>query len=450
MTMPPLSPLNMRRLVSLVYRMLVMSGLLWNLYAISNIYFTYKVSSQITIRIEETYHPMDLQFCVRYTDLIPKAVQRRKLRTPEIVDDDDFSFRVEQVIKLNEIFAHTPQANDSLSLCRLRDGSRNELLTLEGEECLKYFSVERLVFLEYICYKFSGRETAMNQTASRKHYAVSPVFSGQTSQFALKHFEDAEMCKVALAPYKLNPYAEISVAPQWVAYNRGLMVKPTSIHSQLLPWPYSSNCVDYSAFGFSSRTHCYTSCVYNDTLRKLNKLPNSVLLSESEPSLTIVSYLDLLNHSVAPVVRSIETQCSEKCSHEDCQQQLVVSNILFNSYPGAKKTFWYISVLIPVDPSVEIRTVEKMTLVEYFILFLSAMSTWTSFSFLSFDPSQLIAKRANSRVTVQPIESKVYRWRHERSPVDTTTTPRSHLNIETLHHRERDVQSTIKRWLFNG
>lgn len=381
-------------LVSIIFRSLAFSGLIYNLWSISEIFFKFQITTEISIQIPRTYEPLDVHFCVRYTDLISSKLKKKLLQNWNHLNVTNEIRILQYAIQLNEIFYDTPNETLLFDHVEFREKGSYELIICNSSYCNEYFNVTRFVFMEYICYQISLRSDKISQSFDLINLAVSPAFSGLSVRITFnKIFNFVQFFKVALSRPGDYPYTELAVAPQRFG-DHNLMVGYKSLKSKLLPSPYTSNCFDYKQIAFNSRDDCYSKCVFEKTIEKIYKLPFAVILDDNYNK-RIVSYIDIQEKKVSQIVQSIHDQCSLKCRKRDCYKESLTTLVMPLSTDS--ETF-VIATAVPSDPEVDVRTSPKMSLIEFIIFFLSSISTWTSLSIMSLNPAELFSKESLTRI----------------------------------------------------
>lgn len=376
-------------LTSVAFRSLALLGLAYNLWSISEIFFKFQINTEITVELPRTYEPLDAHFCARYTDLIPPDIRLAKLLEWNRTNESNLIRTLQHILRLDEIFDSTPDESILLQKIEYRLADSYELYSCELDECYKYFSVMRLVFMEYLCYRISLRTEIVSQSVDLIYLAVSPAFSGLSTRIYFRDdFSNISLFKIALSKPGEYPYTELAVAPQRFG-DHDLLIGFKSLKSQLLEAPYASDCLNYSSINLQSRDYCYSQCVYAKTLVQIGKLPFAVMLDQANLSEFIVSYNDIKDASISSKVHSIHSQCMNKCHHSDCYKESITTYVMTMNNPFNSSTF-ALSLVIPVDPAIDMKTHAKMSTVEFFIFVLSSISTWTSLSILSLDPVKII------------------------------------------------------------
>ena len=391
-------------LTSLTFRSLALLGLAYNLWSISEIFFKFQINTEITVELPRTYEPLDAHFCARFTDLIPRTIKEKKLTEWNKNNETNLIRTLQHNLRLSEIFSLTPSEYSLLQKIEFRLANSYELYSCELEECLKYFSVARFVFMEYLCYRVSLRTGNVSQSVDLIYLAVSPAFSGLSTRIYFRDdFNGIRLFKIALSKPSEYPYTELAVASQRFG-DHDLLVGFKSLKSQLLEAPYASDCLNYSSVDLRSRDYCYSQCVYEKTLVQIGKLPFAVMLDQANLTEFIVSYNDIKDATISSKVHLIHSQCMNKCHHSDCYKESITTYVMTMNNPFNSSTF-ALSLVIPVDPAIDMKTHPKMSTVEFFIFVLSSISTWTSLSILSLDPVKIVRYLSLCTGQVSPSKS---------------------------------------------
>lgn len=384
-----------KSITSMLFRLLALTGLVYNLWCISEIFFKFQITTEISIQIPRTYEPLDVHYCVRYTDLISSNIKVHILKNWNQLNETNQIRTLQHAISLKEIFRYSPNETSIFDHVEFREKGSYELILCNSNECNDFFNVTRFVFMEYLCYQISLRSEKISQSFDLINLAVSPAFSGLSVRMTLKDsFNSVHFYKIALSKPGDYPYTELAVAPQRFG-DHNLMVGYKSLKSKLLPSPYSSDCLDYKTIGFNSRDDCYSKCVFEKTLTRTNKQPFAVILDNNVHDERIVSYIDIQDKNFSNAIQLIHEQCSAQCHKRDCYKESLTSIVMPLS--ASSKTF-VIATVVPSDPEIDVKTNAKMSAIEFIIFVLSTISTWTSLSIMSLNPAALFGRGSLTRI----------------------------------------------------
>lgn len=373
----------------MVFRILALAGFSYNLWCISEIFFKFQINTEISIALPLTYEPLDIHFCARYYDLIPPKVKQQKLKEWAKINETNRVRAIQYGMRANEIFELTPDHSSFFDLGELRFNGSYELILCNENACLDYFYVKKFVFMEYVCYQLSLRSDKISQYFDLMLLAVSPAFSGLSVRINLKRqFDRISVFKIALSKPGDYPYTELAVSPQRFG-DHNLMLGYKSFKSRLLRAPFASDCLDYTQYGFKSRDDCYSSCIFEKTVDKTNKLPFAVIIDDRTHTEEILSYVDIQNATTSKLIHEIHDICSRKCRYHDCFKESLTT---FVTPLSSSSNLFQFSLVIPVDPAVDFKMIPKMSVIEFMIFVLSTISTWTSLSIMSLDPAELLVK----------------------------------------------------------
>lgn len=407
------------KLISIIFLSFALTGFVYNLWCICEIFFKYQINTEVKIEIPRFYEPLDLTFCARFVDLIPQYVKKEKMNEFNVVNETIQVRQIQHLLNLDEIFHYSPNVSSLFERVQLRRQGSYELVNCESTECLNFYDVKKFVFMEYICYQISLRTDKVSQSFDLIYLAVSPAFSGLSTRINLNPiFNNIFVFKVALSKPSDYPYTELAVAPQRFG-DHNLMIGYKSLKAELLTAPYASNCLIYTKIGFKSRDDCYSKCVFERTIDRTNKLPFAVILDDPNYTEKIVSYVDIQNETISNIIHEIHRVCIKRCQYQDCYKESLTT---FVSPLSSIDPNFELAIVIPVDPAVHVRTSPKMSIIEFFIFALSTISTWTSLSIMSLNPAELFERQFIRKLVTK--FTHVFSGKYSSS----TTTSSAHSN----------------------
>lgn len=156
-----------------------------------------------------------------------------------------------------------------------------------------------------------------------------------------------------------------------------LSVSYSYFRSELLPFPYKTNCRDYSDIGKQSQAHAIQSC-FDDCIYGIYKrLPSTSLISEKidEYVIDFPSYTKSSNLSID--ARSCRLTCQTKNQKPDCVTETYLPNSLNLK---AMKGVRYIGLATCTKPQISTKSIAAIDIVDYVTYILSSFSFWFAFS----------------------------------------------------------------------
>ena len=151
---------------------------------------------------------------------------------------------------------------------------------------------------------------------------------------------------------------------------------------QLLPAPYTTNCMDYSSTTsfknetYHSRSHCFDTCI--DYMSDEAKLIMPSSFWSNSKNYTVMVEADLRNVSVYSNYSRIQRYCNQQCPKVDCIQHIFT--------PYIKKSPISDTIELLLGPSTtlteRITHSPKISDLEYLSLTMSAFGVWLGISVL--------------------------------------------------------------------
>ena len=374
-------------------------GLIWQLWLISEMYFGYKVTTSIQISIPDKIHPVSTSFCTRFTDVLDFDRLNKDTGynwTYSLLAPDIQKYQDE--LTVNQIFAYTPAENQTIGRIVFREDDSYERIEISGNRVYDYFEVRKYVNLEHICYRFHVKRA---EVKSYSFYAVTPTSAGMIYEvFLSPQLSRSDPIKVCMHQQHTMPYRSLKIEPViWRQYDpktgRARYSKFTSFQikliSQLLPPPYETNCHDYSPT-FASDAHCVQTCVMERSIAELGLVPFSALITESAINETMISVIDLRNQSLVQKLLHMEDVCKQvMCKKSECDMTTTMTTTM-----SANSSDFGLKILVPSMPWITVTSNPCMDVIEFLTYVMSAISTWTGLSVMSFMPSKLIKLRKST------------------------------------------------------
>lgn len=386
-----------RRLLAFVYILICFAGLMWQLIEVSIEYFKYETSTGIRIHFPDEVTFPDISVCLRYTDILKfDELNKQTNRSYEFTVDDDRVRMYQQNLTLSQIFSFTPSVNDTLSSIVYRHKQSYKRYICHGNnECTRIFTIDKYYYLEYMCYRYTSNQ--MNSSSvSFSTIAVTPSSPGTIFKLTFNRmFSRVSYMKISLHSVHLYPFRSLRRTPvtrryyerqtDTAKYNTFVSYQ-SKLTTHYLPSPYVTRCIDYSHLQFDSSAHCQELCVNNHTLRKLGKVPFSVILTNHQQlstSLHALSYNDVANESISHKLLHIESMCQRKVCHlKDCNVETVVTHT--SKEPGSQ--LMVLRVILPYTPYINVKHVACIQFVAFLTFILSTISTWTGVCILRINP----------------------------------------------------------------
>jgi len=244
------------------------------------------------------------------------------------------------------------------------------------------FVIKKFFKQGYICYSFSLKNRSF------LHFRLSNGLE-QPKFFSLvlegKYLRGCEVTYFYLDPQKQNFYGDnggfaenyrtIDNLKTGGGLRNWVTLTYRTYRSRVLPWPYSSNCINYTDIGFETREHCYDSCLLRRSVEELNKVHYSVLISQ-KLNYTVTDFSDLTRKVTRQKLYDLESTCNDDCIQPNCFNVNHVPQIMSTTNSTQPIT----ELFAPIEPEIQSRDVPFITMLDYLTYLLSSASFWLGFS----------------------------------------------------------------------
>lgn len=380
------------KLVPYLFALICVGGMLFQLSGVLRLYLEYKAESQMTIGIPNKMKIHTLSFCISmedFTDFRPET--------------NDSTHKVYEITTNEQMISKTPPAEDLLVGFKVRQN------TFEWDKKNKsmisdFWNLSKFTLSDYVCYKIDPIDAPLVDVTA---VATTPYGTGGIYHLYLNRSYDFERIKMFLPVLHTEKYphvafgAAVHATRESAINNRSEMIpekppstannwsrmQPQTIRTRLLEPPYETNCFNYSRLGYESQMECSHTCRIMKTIVELNRLPFSVVISQSY-DLKYFSRLDRRDEDRRRLFDEIVTSCeSGICSRPACESILTITHT-----KQEVGTDFMLSHVVPVTPWIVINHRPVLSLIELVTYVMGIVSTYTGFSILSLEPVRLLRK----------------------------------------------------------
>lgn len=381
----------------------VFSGMLYQIFLVSNLYFRYGVLSFPNIAIPEQSNSMAVTICIRYSDVLNYGLIRKRKKRSNwyYTTDPEITRKYSEDLLINEIFEYTPPETEVIKKLIFRRNVSHELVELKQTEVYKHFKVQKSIYLESVCYTISKIDGS-DQKVESAYVSFAPIKPGIIYDIQLgSSLERTQTLRIVVSMVVSDnspppkPYRSLMMAPQTDRfYNDTTKSSRYNVFSvqqyiflvNSLPPPYSTQCFDYRTLGHQTRVECIEECLKKKVEREMNQVPFNYMIRNKNLTIHKVAYLDVEKPDVSKIVFGAETFCQTvKCKSSPCWT--AASSTRVNLHAGQTLT---IRQLLPIEPSITIKTVPWMEFLDYFSYVTSIISTYTGVSALAFSPIVIV------------------------------------------------------------
>ena len=359
------------------------TGFLYQLLQVSQVYFRYRTTTRLELKIIELVEHAIVVFCSRYIDLIDRRQHEKyglnssiPIEFKDIVDE-------QSKLRIKDIFELTPSPNDTLNSCMTRSETLDVPRIHSSEQCLHQMNISKVINGEHVCYSFTlecmtkyspgNVASSMNYMAVVYDLELNDNFSNVTAVSFIVHLLD----KLSLHPLGSRLYSAISVNDNGIGNKRFFLSYENNVIDRL-PSPYDTNCLS----GHLTQL-CYETCLTQE-MKSVNRVPWSSFIDKPSDSLMMTNK-DLENETMFNFTSNAFRQCHQKCKTKlECHTEFTKTK-LFEA-TGTPHNLTRISIMIPAAGDVHVVSIPQLTLIEYIIQVGSCLGAWFGLSVFSINP----------------------------------------------------------------
>ena len=387
-------------LFEILLNSICLSGLLYQINKITDIYFQYKTRTATQVLITYSVSNPTLHSCVKARSLFDfKRWNRdshisKKFKLTSEYQSSSSNISIERkfnsMLTLKEIFEYTPSTDEIIEYCRLRKPDEYAMKDYNTSECYEFFIVSKYFHREFMCYHFKLTKKILNG----KKYEIDQVLFSQYAQ--------SVMYRVALnktltkqANY-LTAFAQIENSN--LLYSTGMsdshfrtinsksrynLVSVTyyiaDTESQLPP--YETNCRDYGS------GNTYADIRYECLNQQMSKRASRILLSYPIHNGSIPKKIFIPSND-DPLIQRASIQSAAECLKKigpyrtTCDFRVAISKMT------VKEVSWMdnLSFELTWPKNVGFRIIHEpnTTFIDFFVYIFSSFGTWYGFSFFAF------------------------------------------------------------------
>lgn len=379
----------------LVFYAICICGFLYQAITTSVTFFSFKITTKISLRVNDPVLIADYAICARYVDLILGN---------NFIDGVEFMINYTLHHTIEDIFNGTPDPNTIMNSCLIRNPNSYAVNRLNKTACYELFEITKFVFEEYICYELHYK----NQSHVFTHLQVSrsALYSKEIYWIGLN--ETSELNRVRLFtssayyPGDWIQYLSLEyVRDVWTMRSNDSYFNYYTSRYQLfsttnLESPYETNCYDY---GESTQEMCTTECLRNRSIELWNAIPSQVIVTSPIP----LKQINDRNLSVSTMIDDIVNECkSNYCWKRNCIDSLTSTDTDKNL--KSDREFFSFILELPSTPDTIILSEPFMYTTDYVLLILSLSGSWFGFSILALNPYSIMNRlRGRKNFHTNPI-----------------------------------------------
>ena len=376
---------NLKTFTQVLYYTVCLVGFLYQSVELCREYFMFKTSMTFQVSNVDHYPYPSLAVCLDYQILLNRSNHKELGLAPTLSEGLDNYEEELSALTIKQIRELTPNADEIIFSCGIRDDTNIGLTRSSKTKCLKMFLVEKVVRGPQVCYVVIPREL---RTYSWSKVATS--FRDETQVYAIEtSIRLSEGVIVTVISYEaLNstlglgynlPQESRNFAHQLMLFPDNVVTVTTVTNMfTRLPAPYDTNCRSNFRFSF-----CLFQCV--DKQLSIFKRKPYFSMSLNPYNDKILSSVDIRNKSIAEVILKASKNCRNHCAGYPCQQ--TVSQTSAKSYVKTKYRHLIFGLLVPQSPTINILYTPSTDPLNFFIYICNCFGIWFGLSMASFNPA---------------------------------------------------------------
>lgn len=369
-----------------IFRLLILSGLFWQLYEISIKYFSYHVTTGISfnLTIGNVDKAINLRFM--YYEVFDQQSFARDKNFTFNNDTDAMNMFISamnftNVVTIEDIMKYTPSVDDLLLSCDDRGALECSIANVSVEKYVNnMFVIYRFIFNYDLNIPYDESTTFYTPN----NYAIIIYVILKETYFTRAHIIAPFLNDIHAVPYEENAIAINSdTGYDFMTHKQSYLAFGLRVHSivtQKLAPPYSTKCIEVYDY-----YQCLSNCINNLTVTAFNRLaPTNYYryVDDYMKDMKIISFDDVTDHDKYRQYLEYLINCSIKCPKDKkCHQVLDITNLERSVY----KPMQFYQTLSD-SPSFIVKYHKKTRLVDYITLFMSCFGTWLGISILDLVP----------------------------------------------------------------
>ena len=375
-------------LLSGIFGLFCLGGFLYQAYIMSDLYFRYKTSTKMEIKIVENENYTTTVFCARFVDILDRRNFKEYNIDSDAKHDPDETAAESTKLSIKNIIDLTPASEDVLFACGFINETTNKMEIYFNKTCNRFFNVRKVVSNEHICYYFiptelkpySLEDATSQLTFGNQVYelVLIKIMSNSSFNFIINH--TVRPGDSTIHPLVSRRYAErtfqskVSPVGQYVLYH-------SATSSTLLPEPYETRCLP----GHNS-AKCYHNCLIRE-YEYFNRVPWHSFIEERLDT-HMLSYKDLEKDSMVIQVNKAKSKCDLDCkqSKTRCRTAFTQTRAVGLGADPLLNGVLRLSIMMPCAPNMAMITIPVMSFIEYLLLTASCLSCWFGTSVWTVNP----------------------------------------------------------------
>ena len=356
----------------LVYFAGCLAGCLYQIYEFSDIYFSYRTSTQIDVFITDSARYPGVIICFPYLNLIKENKEN---------------------MTISQIFRQSPKPEEALIQCKITSANgRMETHNITG--CIKYFAPTKHFRGSLLCYRFLVSSkigyTYSVSTVTNVIYDLyfSLLFKSWSSIYVFSYsyptFRADQYEKKKAYPYLGSRYGNIVVRS---SKSINMITFRNKVHEYIrLPKPYDTQCTDRGIIGYFD---CLTLTMNNT----VHRYPFNSITSEPIDIQPLVLD-DLLKPDILHALDAAYLKCIPLYLTSVCRAHESITGIDY--FSSKYETGLQVTAATPLSAMISLASYPSLLFSDLLYYVSGSISFWFGLSVMYFNPSK--AKNILSKV----------------------------------------------------
>lgn len=414
-------PFDLRRLIQRPWNLFCTIGFIYQVCAVSVVYFNYEVNNSISVEssagspLASSIEFPDYTVCFDTESLIDPKV----IRTGSI---DPFTNPIAN-LTIQQMLDNTPTSDNLIDTCISRIGlvdnshhstdskynsrALHRVQLYSKVNCYKLYNVTKGIFEEYTCY------TIRLNSYDHSKYNLRPIVnSGKWSRLLymfhlnVSSFEKISLIKPLIHPPQSFPYVTSAYSTWFVRrshdynyfnsiYGRKFGLDDSfplynSFKSSYnlykirrLKTPYESKCFNYTKFNLHGQEDCIQQCLLEQLTTNLHLVPFTSFI-KTPMNLGQLTLSQLESGNSTKLLDLSDEICFSRCSHPSCFSQISITNGEAELYPSLR-----LIVFTPSSPDIVVTEEPTFPLLDYLIYLFSCFGSWFGLCWFTLNPVKL-------------------------------------------------------------
>ena len=387
--------MNFKRIFSIIYSFVCLSGFLFQVQQVSELYFHFYTTSKTVFQFREVDYYQTIMYCSRYVDLLNRSSYQHYSIGHQVPQNVPDVYRELSRLTIRTILELTPPGSDAIESCIVRHGRLGTPFYMNQRGCKAFFKVIKSVNGERVCYTFMPRmltnyssgDVSSSESFTNVVYTIylNPSIVQTTVAIFVSSVIDPKANEFG-PDLDSRPY-HAKVVNSKTFNVSGLQVSGESTEINRLALPYDTKCIP----GHDRET-CYEHCLRN-RFKVINKLPWSGFYREVI-DMKMLTALDLKNKTTSEFAEKSFEECYSLCKLKvECVTQF--SRTIVQDFRSHYRRAFLASMASSL-PHLSLYAVPFLNLIEYVVQLGSCFGIWFGLSIFSINPVKMLRKKSNT------------------------------------------------------